>query len=390
MACSSREPNLVILKGIRPLLSWDSEFLINEDKIRDRTCSSIHRNTSSYHMSISEPEIRELETFIPVTPTVFIYNKDSIVENSYASIEDIPAIKNDECLWIDVIGVQNEVLLSSISRRFKIHPLVIADIATNDQRTKLDVFEDALFLIIKLIDSNRDTQQISIEQISFYMKENILITFQEKSSDIFDSIKNKIRLDKGRTRKSKIDYLFYSLVDKVVDQYMDVLDGVGRKIEAIERNLMEKLSRDTLASIYELKREMLFYRGSIVPLKEIIIKLQKEEETQIIQEGTIIYLKDLYDHVVQVNDTIDVYREMLASFISFFMMLNSNAMNQVVKTLTIISTVFIPLTFIVGVYGMNFDNMPELHWEYGYFMVLFGMAVLTLIMFCVFKRKRWF
>ncbi|CAF4444968.1 unnamed protein product, partial [Adineta steineri] len=119
-------------------------------------------------------------------------------------------------------------------------------------------------------------------------------------------------------------------------------------------------------------------------------KLQKEEETQIIQEGTIIYLKDLYDHVVQVNDTIDVYREMLASFISFFMMLNSNGMNQVVKTLTIISTVFIPLTFIVGVYGMNFDNMPELHWEYGYFMVLFGMAVLTLIMFCVFKRKRWF
>ncbi|CAF0721901.1 unnamed protein product [Adineta steineri] len=390
MACSSREPNLVILKGIRPLLSWDSEFLINEDKIRDRTCSSIHRNTSSYHMSISKPEIRELETFIPVTPTVFIYNKDSVVENSYASVEDIPAIKNDECLWIDVIGVQNEVLLSSISRRFKIHPLVIADIATNDQRTKLDVFEDALFLIIKLINSNRDTQQISIEQISFYMKENILITFQEESSDIFDSIKNKIRLDKGRTRKSKIDYLFYSLVDKVVDQYMDVLDGVGRKIEAIERNLMEKLSRDTLASIYELKREMLFYRGSIVPLKEIIIKLQKEEETQIIQEGTIIYLKDLYDHVVQVNDTIDVYREMLASFISFFMMLNSNGMNQVVKTLTIISTVFIPLTFIVGVYGMNFDNMPELHWEYGYFMVLFGMAVLTLIMFCVFKRKRWF
>ncbi|CAF3609528.1 unnamed protein product, partial [Adineta steineri] len=189
MACSSREPNLVILKGIRPLLSWDRDFLINEDKIRDRTCSSIHRNTSSYHMSISKPEIRELETFIPVTPTVFIYNKDSVVENSYASIEDIPAIKNDECLWIDVIGVQNEVLLSSISRRFKIHPLVIADIATNDQRTKLDVFEDALFLIIKLINSNRDTQQISIEQISFYMKENILITFQEKSSDIFDSIK---------------------------------------------------------------------------------------------------------------------------------------------------------------------------------------------------------
>ncbi|CAF0872280.1 unnamed protein product [Adineta steineri] len=153
---------------------------------------------------------------------------------------------------------------------------------------------------------------------------------------------------------------------------------------------MEKLSRDTLASIYELKREMLFFRGSIVPLKEIIIKLQKEEETQIIQEGTIIYLKDLYDHVVQVNDTMYAYREMLSSFIDFYMMINSNGMNEVMKTLTIISTIFIPLTFIVGVYGMNFDNMPEIHWKYGYMGVLVCMVTLTIIMLSCFKKKKWF
>ncbi|CAF1426904.1 unnamed protein product, partial [Didymodactylos carnosus] len=153
------------------------------------------------------------------------------------------------------------------------------------------------------------------------------------------------------------------LVDIIVDRYMDVLDTMGMKVEAIDNQLMKTLKLDTLESIYDMKRGMLYLRAIISPLKEIIIKLQKEEETQIMQESTNIYLKDLFDHVVQVNDSIDTYREMLASFIDFYMMLNSNAMNEVVKTLTIISTIFIPLTFIGGIYGMNFDNMPELRWR---------------------------
>ena len=153
---------------------------------------------------------------------------------------------------------------------------------------------------------------------------------------------------------------------------------------------MHRLSRDTLEKIYDLKRQMLYFRRSIAPLKEIINRLQKEEETEIIQESTIIYLKDLFDHIVQVNDTIETYREMLASFIDFYMMLNSNGMNEVVKTLTIISTIFIPLTFIAGVYGMNFDNMPGIYWKYGYIVVLVGMLLLTCIMLSCFKRKKWF
>ncbi len=203
-------------------------------------------------------------------------------------------------------------------------------------------------------------------------------------------ILDRIRQNKGRIRRSKIDYLFYSLVDRIVDRYMDVLDIIGTKVEAVDHQLMRTLSRDTLEKIYDLKREMLYFRRSISPLKEIINKLQKEEETQIMQESTNIYLKDLFDHIVQVNDTIDTYREMLASFIDFYMMLNSNAMNEVVKTLTIISTIFIPLTFIVGIYGMNFDHMPETHWEYGYFVILAGMVLLACIMLSCFKRKKWF
>lgn len=201
---------------------------------------------------------------------------------------------------------------------------------------------------------------------------------------------DRLRQNKGRLRRSKIDYLFYSLLDGMVDQYMDVLDVIGTKVESIDHQLMRRLSRDTLEKIYDLKREMLYFRRSISPLKEIINKLQKEEETEIMQASTSIYLKDLFDHVVQVNDTIDTYREMLASFIDFYMMLNSNAMNEVVKTLTIISTIFIPLTFIAGVYGMNFEQMPEIHWKYGYYTVLTGMALLSFIMLYCFKRKKWF
>ena len=171
---------------------------------------------------------------------------------------------------------------------------------------------------------------------------------------------------------------------------MDVLNIIGTRVEAIDYQLMRRLSHDTLEAIYDLKHEMLYFRGSLSPLKDIINKLQKEEGTQIMQESTNIYLKDLFDHIVQVTDTIDTYREMLSSFIDFYMVSNSNKMNKVINTLTIISTIFIPLTFIVGVYGMNFENMPELQWKYGYFVILGGMALLALIMLSCFKRKKWF
>lgn len=179
----------------------------------------------------------------------------------------------------------------------------------------------------------------------------MLIYFAQRLTSYFQ-FKDRIRQGKGRIRKFKIDYLFYSLLDVIVDNYMEVLNGMGTKVEGIDNQLMKTLKRETLETIYDMKRDMLSLRSIIYPLKEIILKLQKEEETQIMQESTSIYLKDLFDHVVQVNDSIDTYREMLASFIDFYMMLNSNAMNEVVKMLTIISTIFIPLTFVTGVYGM--------------------------------------
>ncbi|UJR08426.1 hypothetical protein I4U23_012696 [Adineta vaga] len=385
----------IVLKRHRIRSSTNDGHIIYENTLEQsspaRTLSKNRRATLiGIPPTLINASKENLQKKFTVQPTVFFYNEETFQEACYRSIEDIPSVTENECLWIDVTGVHDHDILSRIGLRFNIHPLVVADIETTEQRTKLDVFEDALFLVGKMIYPDSIQQITHIEQISFYLKENILITFQEKPKDIFEPIKNRIRQNKGRIRRSKIDYLFYSLVDSIVDRYMDVLDIIGTKVEGIDHQLMRTLSRDTLEQIYDLKREMLYFRRSISPLKEIINKLHKEEETQIMQESTYIYLKDLFDHVVQVNDTIDTYREMLSSFIDFYMMLNSNAMNEVVKTLTIISTIFIPLTFIVGVYGMNFDFMPEIHWKYGYFVVLGCMVLLTLIMLSCFKRKNWF
>ncbi|CAF0871633.1 unnamed protein product [Didymodactylos carnosus] len=328
----------------------------------------------------------------PVTLNVFVYDENTYSEGKLKKADDLPITEGDgKMTWIDVDGVHQQDVIAQIGRRYNIHTLVQTDVTTTEQRTKLDVLDDALFLVCKMIFRDVSKSETTIiEQVSFYLKENVLITFQETPKDLFDTIKNRIRQGKGRIRKSKIDYLFYSLVDIIVDHYMDVLDTMGMKVESIDNQLMKTLKRDTLESIYDMKRDMLYLRAIIAPLKEIILKLQKQEETQIMQESTNIYLKDLFDHVVQVNDSIDTYREMLASFIDFYMMLNSNAMNEVVKTLTIISTIFIPLTFISGVYGMNFQYMPELTFKYGYFIVLGFMAVLAITMLSCFKKKKWF
>ncbi|CAF4425826.1 unnamed protein product [Rotaria socialis] len=302
------------------------------------------------------------DTTAPISLNVFTYDEDSYTEKNYTNVEHIPIVASPTMTWIDVDGIHDQEIISQIGQRYDIHSLVQSDITTADQRTKLDVCDDALFLVCRLIYHDLYcTGKTIVQQISFYLKDDVLITFQESSKDLFDQIKNRIRQGKGRTRKCKVDYLFYSLIDVIVDHYMDVLDVLGVKVENIDDELMKNLRRDTLETIYDMKRDMLSLRSVIYPLKEIIIKLQKDEETGIMQESTNIYLKDLFDHVVQVNDSIDTYREMLASYVDLYMMLNSNGMNEIVKILTIISTIFIPLTFITGLYGM--ENFVESTYE---------------------------
>ncbi|UJR22753.1 hypothetical protein I4U23_025785 [Adineta vaga] len=386
---TDRKTKFMPFRRTKPGIGAENRTTIGNNQLQNRRSVQLGTNlfSSGTLVHFSDPTS-------PVQLNVFTYDENMFTEGKYKKVDDIPqqsSTSSTNVTWIDVDGVHYTDVITQLADRYDIHSLVQTDIKTTEQRTKLDVLDDALFLVCKVIFRDMAvTGETIIEQMSFYLKDNILITFQERPKDLFDSIKNRIRQGKGRIRRSKVDYLFYSLVDVIVDHYMDILDTMGSKVESIDNQLMKTLKRDTLESIYDMKRDMLYLRSVISPLKEIIIKLQKEEETSIMQESTTIYLKDLFDHVVQVNDSIDTYREMLASFIDFYMMLNSNAMNEVVKTLTIISTIFIPLTFISGVYGMNFENMPELTYHYGYYIVLSVMAALALFMLACFKHKHWF
>lgn len=326
----------------------------------------------------------------PVEIRVFVYDYENFSESHVNHAIKIPSHPPEgKCMWIDIDGNHDVELMEELGRKFGLHPLILADAMSAEQRTKLDVFDDALFLVMKMIYSGSEGKEATIEQVSFYLKDNLLITFQEKKEDVFEPIRNRIRHGKGRIRKSPIDYLFYALTDAIVDNYIVVLELIGDRTEHLEETLMKSSNLSSLEMVYDLKRELLFLRRSILPLKEIVLKLQKEE-SNLISDITRVYLKDLYDHVVQVSDSIETYREMNSGLMDMYMMLNSNAMNQVVKTLTIISTIFIPLTFIVGVYGMNFDFMPELRWKYGYALVWIFMLVLVLSMLIYFKRKRWY
>ena len=321
---------------------------------------------------------------------VFIYDEESYEETEVKSAAFIPKLPPaGKSMWIDIDGNHDAALMEDLGQKFGLHTLLLADAMSSEQRTKMDVMDDALFLVMKMIYANNDKEEAIIEQVSFYLKSNVLISFQEKEEDVFEPIRNRIRQGKGRVRKSTVDYLFYALTDAIVDNYIVVLELIGERTEWLEENLMKSPTLSTLESVYDLKRELLFLRKSILPLKEIVVKLQKEE-TGLISEATKLYLKDLFDHVVQVSESIETYREMNAGLMDMYMMLSSNAMNQVVKTLTIISTIFIPLTFIVGVYGMNFEFMPELKWKMGYWMVWVVMVAITVGMLIYFKRKRWF
>jgi magnesium transporter len=321
---------------------------------------------------------------------VFLYDNDSYEELELKSAEQIPQLPPPgKFMWIDIDGNHDAELMEQLGQKFDLHPLLLADAMSSEQRTKLDVMDDALFLVMKMIYSNNDKEEAIIEQVSFYLKKNILLTFQEKEEDVFEPIRNRIRQGKGRVRKSSVDYLFYALIDAIVDNYIVVLELIGEKTEWLEGDLMKNQRIQTLESVYDLKRELLFLRKSILPLKEIVVKLQKEE-TGLISDTSRLYLKDLFDHVVQVSESIETFREMNDGLMDMYMMLSSNAMNQVVKTLTIISTIFIPLTFIVGVYGMNFEFMPELKWKLGYCLVWALMLLLTSGMLYYFKKKKWF
>jgi len=296
--------------------------------------------------------------------------------------------KEPAVTWVNVVGIHQVEVLEKLGNRFGVHPLALEDILNTEQRPKIEDYGDDLFIVVKLLSSNEERDEIEAEQISLILRPNAILSFQEREGDDFSSVKERLRAGKGRLRKMGADYLAYTLLDIVVDQYFVVLEKLGERIEVLEGRLLADPGTATLQKIQNLKKEMLLLRKWIWPLREVISSLERGEFPGI-QESTRIYLRDVYDHTIQVMDTIEIYRDMLSGMLDIYLSSLNNRMNAVMKVLTIIATIFMPLTFLAGVYGMNFKHMPELDWPWGYPIILIFMAVVAILMLTLFRLKKW-
>jgi magnesium transporter len=290
--------------------------------------------------------------------------------------------------WINVDGLHNIESIQQIGEHFKLSHLLLEDVLNTEQRPKLDEYDGQLFLPLKALNTVRENV-IEYEQISLVLGKDFLISFQEKEGDMFDGLRERIKVPTNRLRQKKVDYLFYRLIDTIVDNYYVVMENLGTRIEDIEEEVYLDPKQSTLNKIQDVKKELIFIRKSIYPIREAIAQLMRNDYTAI-SESTRKYLNDVYDHTIQIIDTYETYRDLTSNLMDMYMTTISHRLNEVMKVLTVISTIFIPLTFLAGVYGMNFHYMPELTWRYGYFVVLGIMGVMVVIMISFFKRKGWF
>ncbi|MBA4416943.1 MAG: magnesium and cobalt transport protein CorA [Syntrophus sp. (in: bacteria)] len=320
----------------------------------------------------------------------FEYNEERCVEKSFDDMKEYEAPKDKGYItWLNVSGVHQVEAIERIGEIFHLHPLLLEDTMNTDQRPKLEDYGDYLFIVAKTISFHRIDEAIKIEQISIVLGPDYVITFEEGDGDIFDVVRERVSTGKGRIRKMAADYLAYSLIDVIVDNYFTAMEEIGEKIETLEDELVTTTGQTALRSIQHLKREMIFLRRSIWPLREVMASLERGE-TCLISEQTHVYMRDIYDHVIQVMDSVDTFRDMLSGMLDIYLSSVSNRLNEVMKVLTIIATIFMPLTFIAGVYGMNFKFMPELNFRWGYPAILLLMAGVAVYMVEYFRKKKWF
>ncbi|MBU1061458.1 MAG: magnesium/cobalt transporter CorA [Candidatus Omnitrophica bacterium] len=328
--------------------------------------------------------------------TVIDYNEIEFQETILRKVEECTPFKEkDSVSWINIDGIYEIDVIEKMGRQFNLHSLVLEDIVNTGQRPKIEDFDDYIFIVLKMISYNESKSEIESEQVSLILGPNFVISFQEREGDVFNSIRERIRNSKGRIRKMKSDYLAYTLLDAIIDNYFIIIEKLGERIEGMEDTLIKNSTPQTLQLIHSLKQDTIFLRKSVWPLREVINSLERSE-SKLIQESTDVFLRDIYDHTIQVIDSIETFRDTVSGMLDIYLSSVSNKMNEVMKVLTIIATIFIPITFVAGIYGMNFNpgvsawNMPELNWKYGYLCALGLMLIIALLMIGYFKRKKWF
>lgn len=321
--------------------------------------------------------------------TIIDYGESHFEEKEAMTVEEcFPFKETPTITWINIDGLHEVKIIEKVGQLFDIHPLIMEDILHTGQRPKLEDFGSYIFIVLKMLKFDEAKNIIQAEQVSLILGSNFVISFQEIEGDIFNPVRERIRNLKGRIRKMGSDYLAYALMDAIVDHYFVILEKLGERIEEVEEELVKDPVPQTLQTIHELKREMIFLRKSVWPLREVVSGLERGESS-LIQNTTIIYLRDVYDHTIQVIDTIETFRDMLSGMLDIYLSSVSNKMNEVMKVLTIIATIFIPLTFIAGNYGMNFEFMPELAWKWSYPVYWIFILSIGISMFIYFRRKGW-
>lgn len=322
---------------------------------------------------------------------LILYDSDDILEFCSKSSEDVlEQLATDKVNWVNIDGLHNLKLIEEIGEHFKLHPLLMEDILNTEHRPKSEDYEHQVFFTLKTLYSLTD-EDITYEQISFVLGKNYLLSFQEKEGDLFEGFRERLRQTgpgKNRARSRGSDYLFYRLIDTIVDSYYVILEKVGERIDELEDEVYDDPSKKTLQKIQKLKKELIFLRKTVFPLREALSKVTKGEYV-FIKKDTLPFFSDVYDHTIHVIETLETYRDLVSSLTDMYMTSISNKMNEVMKVLTIMATIFIPLTFIAGVYGMNFEYMPELKWKYGYLSVWSVMIATAIGMIVYFRRKRW-
>lgn len=320
----------------------------------------------------------------------FIYGDNGVEESCLDSFDSsiIPSTSDSSVVWIDVEGVHQTETISRLGEFYNLHPLVLEDIASTVQRPKLEDYNDYLFVVVRMLLPLPDGDFTS-EQLSIVLGNGYVITFQEGiKGDAFSSVRERIRSGKGKIRSHGADYLAYTLIDAVVDRYFTVLEGFGERLITVEEEVALHPNPRVLVQLNDLKKEIIFLRKSVWPLREVLSFMERND-TDLITDSTRLFLRDVHDHTVQAIDTVETFRDLLSGMLDLYLSSLSNRTNEIMKFLTIIGTIFMPLTFIAGVYGMNFKHMPELEWHYGYFAVMGLMALITIGMFAYFRKKRW-
>jgi magnesium transporter len=327
--------------------------------------------------------------------TVIDYDEKHFHEAELKEVAEAFVFKQKPTVtWINIDGLHQADVLEKIGSCYGIHPLVLEDILT-DQRPKIEDYDDYIFIVLKMLyyDENGDNElgdsKLDMDQVSIILGPNFIISFKEKEVDVFNPLRERLRTAKGKVRKQGADYLAYSMIDSIVDHYFVIMEKLGERFEDLEDAVVANPEPGILPTIYNLKRDMLFLRKSVWPLREAISKMQRTD-SPLVSESTKFYLRDVYDHTIQVIENIETFRDMSASLLETYLSSLSNKLNEVIKVLTVISTIFIPLTFLAGLYGMNFRFMPELESPWGYPAVLILMFLVVAVMLGYFRKKEWF